>query len=189
MAEMTELDTLVRRMLLAYPMLFATRWDVLRHLYLVIGNGYHWADGRLVSASDRDETEEALRGAFFRDLDEFDQEMCYRSARPDAAAEQALRRARRAFQLDHLDEIVHEGQHDAFPGALRGALTAGLASPAYSLAFTVPDGAEESFRRGAEEALRGLLPILLQLVELGAPMGDLRSATVNQIRKLRDQKS
>ncbi len=45
---MTPNDT-IRELLLEYPSLFKSRGDVLHHLFCVIGNGYEWVDGELVS--------------------------------------------------------------------------------------------------------------------------------------------
>lgn len=46
----------VRRMLIQYPMLFATKSDCFEHLFLVNGNGYDWHDGCLADVySDKDD--------------------------------------------------------------------------------------------------------------------------------------
>ena len=42
------LDENVREALVEYVSLFKTRGDVLYHMYFILGNGYHWIEGKLV---------------------------------------------------------------------------------------------------------------------------------------------
>lgn len=48
-------DDTVRESLYYYPSIYKTRGDVLHHLFCVIGNGYEWLNGELVTASRGDE--------------------------------------------------------------------------------------------------------------------------------------
>lgn len=149
---MTKLDALVRSALLHYPSLFGTRWDVLRHLYLVIGNGYEWIDGELVAVVGRDErTDEQAVAEFFSDIDTVRETFAdYWDA--DYERRDTLKRRRRQFQLDNLGLIVHESRMDAdVPFDVASILL--HTSPEYSHVFHVPDDAEPSFRAGAVEVL------------------------------------
>jgi hypothetical protein len=53
----TDPESTIRRCLWSYPTLFQSRTDVLRHLFLTIGNGYKWDGCDLVSVfpEDRDD--------------------------------------------------------------------------------------------------------------------------------------
>lgn len=172
MGDLNKLDQLVRASMLRYPLLFGTRWDVLHHLYLVIGNGFEWRDGELVSAFDEDEpTEEQCRAEFFRDLDKMAAQF---GADP-------LARARRQFQLDHLDLLVHERRSDSgrrirFDDVVQISLK-------YSKAFTVPDDVEDSFKAGAVEVLGELIPGLYYLEQCGQDRC-VRAAAGRELQRL-----
>lgn len=51
----------LKRMVENYPSLFRTRFDILNHLFLVIGNGYKWRNGQLVDVCGDDDLEPDLR--------------------------------------------------------------------------------------------------------------------------------
>jgi len=172
----TQLDRLVRESILRWPSLFGTRWDVLRHLYLVIGNGYEWHAGVLRAVCDDGEfSEERCRSRFFRDLDGF-------VAKFGPDDHDILRRARRQFVLDHLDLLVNEPRIDS--GARIGAEDVALISLDYSAAFNVPGDAEESFLDGAVEVLGELVPGLYYLEQCGQDRG-VRAAAGRELERLR----
>lgn len=52
--DVNSLDFVVLEAKLAYPSLFKDTASVLNHLYLVIGNGYEWADGAMRERCDDD---------------------------------------------------------------------------------------------------------------------------------------
>ncbi|KGM36173.1 hypothetical protein [Inquilinus limosus] len=188
---MNKLDSLVRMSLLRYPTLYATRWDVLRNLYLGFGHGYEWIDGELSNIFKEDD-EETARSRFFRDINE------------DAAEHQAavdrgipdflqdlyerrrvnleLRRQRRRFQFDNLDMITVEdrlyltGSWDNPHGIVR------TISTRYSPIFLVPDNAEESFRRGAREVFDIAIPMLYDLELCGHDHGMRATLIASQNR-------
>ena len=58
------LERTIQRMFNGYPGLFKTRADCLDQLFCVIGNGYHWKDGELVSGED-DALEAVSLDSFF----------------------------------------------------------------------------------------------------------------------------
>ncbi len=144
---MNALDELVRRSLLSYPLIFATRWDVLRHLFLVIGNGYDWLGGQLVDEFARPFDEEQARATFFEDLDSLEAEF---GESPDSR----LRRAQRQLQFDHIDDLVEESPH--MRGQQITVMDLYALSPEYAQVFCVPDDVEPSFRDGAIEVLSSL---------------------------------
>lgn len=175
---MTPLDRLVRELLFRFPPIFRTRWDVLRHLFLVIGNGYEWVDGQLVAVVDREEfDEQQAREVFFRDLEGLEE------IGGDPRGDR-LRRARRQFQLDHIDDLVYEDS-----GLGLTALDMTQVSERSSHAFTVPPDVEESFRAGALEVLF----VVRRAAEyMGARFGqrgvDLAAETQARIDALRVQR-
>ncbi len=58
----TAVDSIVERMIRNYPALFANRTQALRHLLCVLGNGYEWEDGALVSVfEERERTDEEVQ--------------------------------------------------------------------------------------------------------------------------------
>jgi hypothetical protein len=52
---MATVDETVRTSITRYPSLFATRGDVLHHLFLVLGNGFAWHKGEIVNTFPEDE--------------------------------------------------------------------------------------------------------------------------------------
>ena len=46
-----EVDRLIEDMIAAYPKLFITRTEALHHLFIVVGCGYEWKEGRLFSGT------------------------------------------------------------------------------------------------------------------------------------------
>lgn len=44
---MASIKTTIKQCMLRYPTLFSDQFDVMHHLFLVIGNGYQWVDGEL----------------------------------------------------------------------------------------------------------------------------------------------
>jgi hypothetical protein len=183
---MNELDTLIRQQLLRWPGMVETRWDVLRHLYLVIGNGFDWVDGRLVEYDIDSYDEDVARAEFFADIEEKEghlaNTMTGRRLRNNLNAEVALLRAQRQVRLDHLDTIAVMG-HSYRPEQIGYADVRSMISPRYSKAFTVPEGAEESFRRGASEALRTVNAALWAFEGQWKEV-ELRNAVLGQIKKL-----
>lgn len=186
----TKLDALVRQALLSYPSLHATRWDVLDHLYLTIGNGFEWRPGpdgaELVNVCEREPFDETrARAEFFRTADE---RITWRADVGDVTDDPDLRlqRARLQFQLDHLDDLVHESRINArVMGALPDHRMTSIATD-YAYAFNVPDDAEPSFRAGAVEVLRELIPLLYLAEQAGTDRG-LRAAAVAQMQRLDPQ--
>lgn len=176
---MSPLDRLVRQSLLSYPLLFPSRWDVLLHLFLVIGNGYEWENGRLVSVMEREEFDEArARATFFRDLDELED-------RTGTRPEDILRRARRQFQLDHIDDLVREDWVDVRPGGLSASMFLQV-NTEYSHAFDVPDDVEESFRAGAIEVLMVVRQSMEYVgMRFGPQAVDIAAAAQGQLDRLR----
>lgn len=178
MTSMTELDSLVRQSILRHPSLFTTRWQVLEHLYLVIGNGYEWSNGRLVSVFDDEKSEDECVAEFFRDIDEFQSQF------PDMPGHDThtLRRRRRQFVLDNLDLLTHERRIDS---GIRfdAERVISTTPPEYSHAFHVPHDVEPSFRAGAIETLGELIPGLYFAEALGKDRG-LRRASVAELHRL-----
>lgn len=178
---LSKLDALVRSLLLRYPSLFGTRWDVLSHLYLVIGNGYEWSNGELVEVFRDERTDEQAAAEFFSDIDKFRTTF---AASWDAVDERrdTLKRRRRQFQLDNLDLIVHEPRNDA-PGSFNAAKILVYTSLDYSHVFRVPDDAEPSFRDGAVEVLSEVIQGLYYEAECGRDRG-VRAAMQDAYNRL-----
>lgn len=144
---MTPLDQHIRRMMLSYPDLYPTRNQALRGLFCRNGNGLDWKDGHIVDLfSDKPFDEEAARAAFFR------------TGGIDADSEEGkLLRARRQFELETLDLRVKVPSREDRPDAmllLRTYYKKGW------LGMNVPEDAEDSYRRGALEALRDVAATL-----------------------------
>lgn len=171
--ELSKLDTLVRRSILRYPLIFPTRWHVLRHLYLVYGNGYEWSGGELVAVFDEEKDEAQCVADFFTDLDALQEQF--------TGLDDALRRRRRQFILDNLDLLVHEKRHDS--GIRFGWEDVAAVSLNYSAAFHVPDDAEESFRAGAVEVLRELASGL-SYAHMQGQDGGLHAAASAELERL-----
>jgi len=153
---MTPLDQHIRRMMLSYPDLYPTRNQALRALFCRNGNGLTWKDGRIVDLfSDKPFDEEAARAAFFR------------TGGIDAESEEGkLLHARRQFELETLDLRVKVPSREDRPDAmllLRTYYKKGW------LGMNVPEDAEESYRRGALEALRDAATTLRNAKILGHP--------------------
>jgi hypothetical protein len=188
------LDRTVREMLLEYPTLFATRWDALVHLYIVIGNGYEWRPGpdgaELADVCSEPFDETRARARFFRDLDDADARRAQWRAEFGTGlhgedGDARLARARRQFQLDHLDDLVHERRMNT--GRLGLTMeTMRQISLTYSAMFTVPDDAEPSFRSGAVEVLRELMPLLHYPASAGTD-GGARAAVGKTLYRLEPQ--
>jgi hypothetical protein len=174
----TPLDALVRRSLIKHPLIFQSRWDVLVHLFLVIGNGYEWQDGQLVAVyrEDEDWDEEYERGEFFRDLDDLERQF-------GTSADLRLARARRQFQLDHIEDLIHESRHNYRPGGMSFERLATI-SKEYSHALNAPPMVEASFLEGAIEVLQNLMQQLYYLAE-GDKDDGLRDVVAEQLERLR----
>lgn len=151
---MTELDDHIRRAMLRHPLIFDSRWAVLRHLYLVNGNGYEWENGRLVDVFDHLSPypgDKACRAAYFDDLDRLESQFASFPPVPEIDRTDRLRRAKRQFVLDHLDDIALA---DDLGHERLSATDVAHLSPQYAHAYNVPEDAEESYREGAVYVLR-----------------------------------
>lgn len=173
---MNKLDTLVRRSMLAYPLIFPDRWHVLRHLYLVIGNGHEWHEGEIIDKFAVDRPEDELRAEFFEDIEELEQ---ITGRRHD------LDRARRQFQLDHLDALATEQRCTGYEQLTILDITGG--AQRYSLAFTVPDQVEDSFLLGAIETVE-TLAFGLHFAAAAGWNTELYDAALRQRTHLRDRR-
>lgn len=61
-ADVSSIDTTIERMIRNYPSLFANRTQALGHLLCVLGNGYQWDGGELVSVfEERERTDEDVQ--------------------------------------------------------------------------------------------------------------------------------
>ncbi len=169
---MNKLDTQVRQSLLGYPLIFATRADVLEHMFLVVGNGYEWVGGSLVDVFDKGFDETRAREKFFFDVDRMEADF-------GVDASSRLARARRQFQYDNIEDLVFE-RGTAQPMSTTRIMAI---SVEHSHAFTVPDDVEESFKAGAIEVLGNLIPALYYAEKLGQDRG-IRAAAQEQYRRL-----
>jgi hypothetical protein len=158
---MNKLDVLVRDSMLRWPLIMTCRWDVLRHLYMTIGNGFEWQNGELICVfADHPEyskSEEQCIAEFFDDIDERLEdrrrwtERCPGLELDGEADWDKLDRARRQFQLSHIDLLVAE--KGLASSRQVGLLDMQMIDKKYSHALTVPDDVEDSFLDGAVEVL------------------------------------
>lgn len=133
------LDELVARMTAQYPTLFGHRSRALDHLFIVIGNGYAWENGRLVPVH---EDPDPLP---------FDEWLAHQPTRLRASG----------LGFDRSDEAIVAAEREAAERARTplGASRRGVAytpyplSENYSGACTVPEDAQPDYVLGAIEAL------------------------------------
>jgi hypothetical protein len=152
---MTKLNQLIRKMMLSHPLIFPTRAATLSHLFCCNGNGLEWRDGILIGSVSEDQfDEDAARAAFFDDIDDRKDALIdivgHEDLRDTQVASLNIDRARRQFQLDHLDDLVLCNDNVGFPDA--HSLLAGYYRQGWC-GMNIPDDAEESHRSGALEAL------------------------------------
>lgn len=73
MTEQQFIKRQIKYCLMAYPGIFPNIACVLRHWFMVIGNGYGWHQGRLVEVCEGNAvTDEAIQAAFHKSLAEYD---------------------------------------------------------------------------------------------------------------------
>lgn len=152
---MTPLDRHIREMMLSYPALYATRNQALHCLFCKNGNGLTWRGGRIIDPHARPFVEALARAAYFDGTEKH-----------PLTTREKLERARRQFHLDTLDLRVITPDRD-----LR--LDAMLLLRSYHrhgwLAMNVPEDAEESYRKGALEALEDVAATLRGALIRGHP--------------------
>lgn len=137
-------DEVVRDGLWFYPSLFRTRGDVLHHVLCVIGSGYEWENGEVVSAFPGYQDEDPVR----REIDGFQEECRGGRSRSSYVSDGIL-----GMHADALEvALLTHAQIDA--RVQRMALTHGQKpydSSRYALLRNVPDDVTPEWARACEQ--------------------------------------
>lgn len=140
----------VRHALLRYPTLFSTPFDVLHHLYLVIGNAHQWRDGALVDGSTAFPLDEAALAArsTSRLADSISQT---KATHPelDMTLDKERLLLNYAFTVENLGRVLAQSRppqsYDLYP-----------CSPDHAKIFSIPDDAASDWLLSIRDFIRAV---------------------------------
>lgn len=180
---MNKLDKAIKKAMLTYPTVYPTRERFLSHVFLVIGNGYDWDNGVLVSYGDRipktreefvSDIVERITNATERS-DKFIKDLNDEAGNYGKLDDETLKKItdrekeRLSERLEDLqDELTT--RYDMFDNIKTKATTRATGYPnpgyyemnickPYAYICNIPDDIEESWLDGAIEIAELLLPV------------------------------
>lgn len=136
---MSTTENFVRTRILAYPLIYTSRTEVLHHVFCVIGNGYEWSEeGTVVSTDERspwNKEEELIR--IEKDLETYEP-FIQEFLRPGMVE----RYLTELETVNNVEELIH----------VRPAITDIYPQSDYALLMNVPDNAQAEWKSLADEA-------------------------------------
>jgi hypothetical protein len=123
-----KVDAQVRKSMAAYPDLYDNRFDVLHHIFCVLGNGYEWVNGEPVEVYD-DKTP-------WRPEEEYTNWSEYADKLPGWVDIMFERIAKNQAVIDTLDTRVADGSFENSRTALAAVETARIMGPHYGPLYT-----------------------------------------------------
>jgi len=141
---MSQVDEFVRENILAYPLLFTNRTDVLHHALCVIGNGFRWSEeGTVVSEDD----EPAPKWSKERELERIEKDFknMFVGSRPD------IRSRIKQGMLEDLEadaKVVSEVETRIHIRRERGDF---YPQTSYALLMNIPSNVTDDWREACEE--------------------------------------
>jgi len=143
------LDFRIWEMMIAYPSLFPTRFYAIHHLYLVLGNGYEWQDGRLVERVP-DEKRKAIErmlkdgkteGEMRKAIQKMDDQLYGEMRAETRRVSEKLQALSKKYKVDLADPVDHPKSFQVYPVCDLSEI------------MNIPDDVRPDWLAGAEEAL------------------------------------
>jgi hypothetical protein len=156
-----DFDRHIKSLILAYPLIFRERLDVMRHMFISQnGGGFSWNDeGKLVDGTAfSPENEESHLEAFFEDIDYREENSSSNLSSMFVSREIffQLERAKRQFILDNIDIIAVSSPPNFDIGISADRLQASYSSSGWNC-MNIPENTDPHYRRAALEVIGRVL--------------------------------
>lgn len=163
-SDLSDFDLHVRTLLLAYPVIFTTRLDVMRHMYMSqCGGGFEWSrSGKLLDDTELGpDAELQYERGFYEDVDLFAERNTKSFSKVFNGADvyYKLSRAERQFRLLNIDAIAYASPPNFDIGISPQAVLDRF-NPNKWNCLNIPDHADPAYRKAGLEVIARVLGTL-----------------------------